>query len=367
MFCKKTIGCYVALTLTRIYGSAKHISNTILMSIKKIAEMAGVSIGTVDRVLHGRGRVSEETKEKIEKIALQINYKPNLMASSLSKKRKATVVILMPDPAEDEYWQQAWTGIERLLPNAEKQGLDIKNYFYSLDNQKLFNKYAKQIIREKPDGLILAPNHPESCSNLLNECAKVAIPAILFDNQLPGFNPLAFIGTDLRQSGILCAQLLEMITHNPGSFALFHIDPPNSKAHDMIEKELGFKEFMESSHSKRLIRNFSIDSQQDLENQLDAAFENDIAACLVSNSKTWIVGEYLKKRNLSDVKLIGFDLISKNIELLKQGWINFLINQNPERQARKSLNRFINHFAFGETIQEKEYLPIEIITKGNLI
>lgn len=328
--------------------------------------MAGVSIGTVDRVLHGRGRVSEETKEKIEKIALLINYKPNLMASSLSKKRKATVAILIPDPAEDDYWQQAWTGIESLLTKAEKQGLDIKNYFYSLDSQKLFTKYAKQIIREKPDGLILAPNHPESCSNLLNECAKAAIPAILFDNQLPGFNPLPFIGTDLRQSGILCAQLLEMITHRPGSFALFHIDPPISKAHDMVEKELGFKEYLESSQSIRLVQNFAIDSQQDVEIQLDAAFQHDIAACLVSTSKTWLVAEYLKKRNRRDVKLIGFDLISKNIELLKEGWIDFLINQNPERQARKSLNRFINHFAFGETIKEKEYLPIEIIAKGNL-
>lgn len=337
------------------------------MSIKKIAELAGVSIGTVDRVLHGRGRVSEETKEKIEKIALQINYKPNLMASSLSKKRKATVAILIPDPAEDDYWQQAWTGIESLLTKAEKQGLEIKNYFYSLDNQNLFNQYAKQILLEKPDGLILAPNHPESCSYLLSECTKADIPTILFDNQLPGFNPLAFIGTDLRQSGVLCAQLLEMITHRPGSFALFHIDSPSSKTHDMIEKELGFKEYLEFNKSNRVVHNFAIDTQQDLKIQLDAAFENDIAACLVSTSKTWLVAEYLKKRNRRDVKLIGFDLISKNIELLREGWIDFLINQNPERQARKSLNRFINYFAFGETIQEKEYLPIEIITKGNLI
>lgn len=134
----------------------------------------------------------------------------------------------------------------------------------------------------------------------------------------------------------------------------------------MIEKELGFKEFLESGQSNRTVLNFGIDSQKNVESQLDAAFANDIAGCLVSTSKTWLVAEYLKKRDRRDVKLIGFDLISKNIELLKEGWIDFLINQNPERQARKSLNKFINHFAFGEEVEEREYLPVEIITKGNL-
>ncbi len=51
--------------------------------IKEIASLAGVSIGTVDRVLHNRGRVSADTIKRVEEIAAQIDYKPNIMAKSL--------------------------------------------------------------------------------------------------------------------------------------------------------------------------------------------------------------------------------------------------------------------------------------------
>jgi len=108
-----------------------------------------------------------------------------------------------------------------------------------------------------------------------------------------------------------------------------------------------------------------INSQHNLEAQLDAAFENNIVGCFVSTSKTWLIGEYLKKRKRADIKLVGFDLISNNIELLKEEWIAFLINQNPQRQAIRSLNAFINHFAFNEEIRMNEHFPIELITKGN--
>lgn len=335
--------------------------------IKEIARLAGVSIGTVDRALHNRGRVACDTKRRVEEIARQIGYKPNLMARSLARKSRTTVAILVPDPVQDEYWQQVWSGFESLFSISEHQGIYVRKFFYSLDDQDLFSKFAEQIINEKPDGLIMAPNYPDSGLKLFKECEKASIPVIIFDTNLPEINPSCFIGTDLYQSGMLCAQLLEMITHRQSNFAIFHIDAPLSYSHDMLEKGKGFNDYIKNNNSKRSCLSFMIDSQHNMEAQLDAAFKNNVAGCFVSTSKTWIIGEYLKKRKHADIKLVGFDLILKNIELLKEGWIDFLINQNPQQQARKSLNTFINHFAFHEEIKADEYFPIEIITKSNLM
>ena len=55
--------------------------------ILDIAKKAGVSIGTVDRVLHQRGEVSEETREKILKIIREFDYRPNILASTLASKK----------------------------------------------------------------------------------------------------------------------------------------------------------------------------------------------------------------------------------------------------------------------------------------
>ena len=54
--------------------------------IKDIARLAGVSIGTVDRVIHNRGEVAEKTKLKVQQILKETNYSPNVMAQALKLK-----------------------------------------------------------------------------------------------------------------------------------------------------------------------------------------------------------------------------------------------------------------------------------------
>ena len=54
--------------------------------IKDIAAMAGVSVGTVDRVLHNRGDVSEKSRKKVEQVLEKILYRPNLLVSSIGVK-----------------------------------------------------------------------------------------------------------------------------------------------------------------------------------------------------------------------------------------------------------------------------------------
>ena len=69
------------------------LSNTLFLyrrdtimavTIKKIAELAGVSTGTVDRALHDRGRVDPKVAQRIKQIALELDYRPNSVAKGLS-------------------------------------------------------------------------------------------------------------------------------------------------------------------------------------------------------------------------------------------------------------------------------------------
>ena len=57
------------------------------ITLKQLAELSGTSIGTVVRALHGRGRINSETRDKILRIADEYNYAPNIMASTLSRKK----------------------------------------------------------------------------------------------------------------------------------------------------------------------------------------------------------------------------------------------------------------------------------------
>ena len=64
--------------------------------IKDIAERAGVSVGTVDRVLHDRPNVSKPAREKVEQALKEMNYQPNMYASALAYNKSYTFYLLFP-------------------------------------------------------------------------------------------------------------------------------------------------------------------------------------------------------------------------------------------------------------------------------
>ena len=80
--------------------------------IKDIAERAGVSVGTVDRVLHKRPNVSPKALEKVNKALEEMDYKPNMYASALAYNKRYTFYFLIPKHASEAYWEEIEEGAQ---------------------------------------------------------------------------------------------------------------------------------------------------------------------------------------------------------------------------------------------------------------
>ena len=100
--------------------------------IKDIAEMAGVSKGTVDRVLHNRGHVSPITRKKVLQAVEELGYQPNIIASALAYNRTWRIAALIPKPEDDPFWQQPKIGIRRALKAVQDYGLSV-DFFHFRD------------------------------------------------------------------------------------------------------------------------------------------------------------------------------------------------------------------------------------------
>ena len=83
--------------------------------IKDIARLADVSVGTVDRVIHGRSGVSESSRKRVEEILKQLDYQPNMYASALASNKKYSFACLLPQHLEGEYWTDVEKGISKAL------------------------------------------------------------------------------------------------------------------------------------------------------------------------------------------------------------------------------------------------------------
>lgn len=68
-----------------------------MVTIKQVAEEAGVSKSTVSRYISQKGYVSDEAREKIKAAIKTLHYSPNALAQSLKTKRNRLVGLLLPD------------------------------------------------------------------------------------------------------------------------------------------------------------------------------------------------------------------------------------------------------------------------------
>ena len=120
--------------------------------IKDIARLADVSVGTVDRVIHGRSGVSEASKKRVEEILKQLDYQPNMYASALASNKKYTFICLLPEHLEGEYWTAVETGIHEAIATYSDFNTSVKiNYYDPYDYHSFENAPSKR--KEKPRSL----------------------------------------------------------------------------------------------------------------------------------------------------------------------------------------------------------------------
>jgi len=336
--------------------------------IKDIAQLAKVSIGTVDRVLHNRGRVSPQTMQKVNEIVKQINYKPNILARALVINKKYTIGLFIPNPNGNEYWEQAFKDNHKLISKFEQLGLNIELYFYSTENKKSFEETGQKILKSQPNAIIMASLFLNEGLTFYNQCCDLSIPVIIFDTTIPYLEPLSFIGIDSFQSGRVAAELLTMTGNKKGKFAILHFDQELVDAPQMFEREKGFISYLkEKCPEKEYVVRVLNNKQHHYQNELKEIFEKDkIGGIFVSTAKVYLIGSYLQQNKIHGIVVIGYDLTSKNIQLLNNGYINFLINENPRLQVELSINSLGNYLLYGEPINSQILFPIEIITHTNL-
>lgn len=335
-------------------------------TIKDIAKLAGVSKGTVDRVLHKRGKVSKSAYEKVDKILKEIDYSPNPIARNLKNNKTYKVCILLPDAEIDPYWLPAHQGISDAEKEFRPFSLLVQKFIYHPKQADCFIKKSNEAMASNPDVLLMAPLFQEESTQILKHCKENKIRVALFNNYINTLNGEIFIGQDLFQSGKIAGGLIHKMIGKDSKVAIVHI---NKEPHMQL-KEDGFKSFfIERGKGNQLLptKNFTTETLAYFEEQVVALIKEspDISAIFVTNSKAHKLAKVLKRNQYKSI-LVGYDLLDENIKCLKKGEIDFLIHQKPKRQAYLGVGYFAEFFLFGKKIPAHKLLPIDIITAENV-
>lgn len=338
--------------------------------VKEIARRANVSIATVDRVLHNRLGVSSTTKKKINSIIKDLNYQPNILASRLASRKIFNFAVLIPKvSAETDFWQAPLSGIKRAEAAINEYGIKIDIYFFDLNDRKSFEEQSKLILKNNPDGILLAPSFINEAIQFTTLCGELNIPYVLIDSNIPNQEGLCYIGPHLFRSGYLSAQLMNFTLGSESEILVINIAKEVDDHNYLIQIEEGFRAYFKyhNLYNNILKIDITLTDYLSVEKELSQVFSKHagLKAIFVTNSRVFTVARYLEKEGKKHIFLIGYDFLEENIEYLKKDSIDILICHRPGEQGYKGIMKLYQYFVLGATFNKISFMPIDIITKEN--
>lgn len=340
--------------------------------IKDIADLAGVSIGTVDRIIHSRGRFSPDTAERVRRIMAELDYRPNLMAQRLSMSKTCRIGVFMPRPEQDSaYWRLALDGINRAARDLAPFGLSLKTIHYDRYDASGFLRAGLSLVAEKFDGILMAPLLADESREIMARVDRLS-PVVFFDTDLPSATRLSFIGQDSHAGGRLAGRLMNLLAAGQGSNAEAVLLMPDADNEHLRQRASGFMEaFQGATRSLRI----AVESNHDLpafHAALNAAITPNIGAVYVTDASAHYSAAYLRRFADSTPptrerpSLIGYDLVPENRLCLEAGEIDFLLTQRPDEQGYDGVNRLFRKLILDENPPDHIFTPIDIITQENV-
>jgi LacI family transcriptional regulator len=340
-----------------------------LSGIKEIARRANVSIATVDRVIHKRTGVSIKTRDKINKIITDLDYQPNLLARRLASRKTIRIATLIPKiSGESSFWEAPLRGIQQAETELRQMGIIIEKTFFDQEDNTSFVRQSKQVLKNKPDGILIAPSFVDEAIEFTNLCKQQQIPFVFINSDIPDQKSLCYIGPDLYRSGYLAGNLISYLISDRNDILIVNVTKELEDRHHLARKEEGLRAYFNDHRLGNKI--ISLDILQfdasSIENALSVALQQNknIRVLFVTNSRVAAVANYLK-RVKHEVLLVGYDFLKENIDYLNEGVIDFLICQKPVEQAYRGVMSLYQHLVLSATVEDIYFMPIDIITKEN--
>ena len=343
-----------------------------IIRIKDIAERAGVSVGTVDRVLHNRPNVSQKALEKVSKALEEMDYQPNMYASALAYNKSYTFYLIIPKHESEAYWDEIEQGAHAATERRRDFGITLKLLYYERFNTPSFVRTANECLKENPDGVIMVPGKLDVTTRFASQLQETNVPFILLDSYLPDLKPLSFYGQDSFQSGYFAARMLMLIASKEKEIMIMkQLKNGHIGSKQQSNRETGFRHYMHDHFPDITITEFNLPLDEKRE-KYDLLLEEfftthpQVHHCITFNSKAHLVGDFLLRTNRRNVQIMGYDMVPKNEECIKQGSISFLIAQHAYRQGFSCVESLFEAVVLKKEVNPVNYMPIELLTKENV-
>jgi LacI family transcriptional regulator len=339
------------------------------VTIKQIAELATVSRGTVDKVLNHRPGVKEETRQKVLKIAKELNYQPNFLGKALVQSKDPIKIGIILTPEYNPYIQEMLTGVKSAQNEFYAFGIDIRIKMpISLEPAEQIS-ILNELEAEGVNGMAVFPIDDNMVRNKINQLVDNGIAIITFNSKIEGTNDFCFVGQDHRKGGKTAAGLLAKLLPSGGDVGVIISSYRLSCHQDRLN---GFLDKLQEASS--CINVLEVQENQD---RKEDAFKITLEYCnqhpqlkglYITGGGIAGVGSALSLLNLShNVAVICHDLIPDTLALLQDGTVDFALGQSPEFQGYQLVKILFEYLVKKQNPASRDIeIPITIATQDSI-
>jgi len=331
-------------------------------TLKDVATRSGYALRTVKKVMSGTESVGEKTRDAVLRAAKELNYQRNILASTLSKGKSRRIAIVYAETTK-AYFPEVERGFVQCAE-------ELRDFGFSIAFHKIFDRDAdcqvavlKEILADDTiHGLIMQPMSQTRLNPYIDQLAERGKPTITFGADASSDKRLCYIGPNAYKSGRIGAQILANYIGKSGSVALIS---DNNEHMQTVDRIRGFTDRVRERYPNLRITNLNIPinhsaAYYDIVKKL--VTRESVQGIFCTDANSYIAGEALRDLNVKDTVVVGFDISQMAADLMKDGFLKVIIEQNPFHFSYTALRTMFNYLYLDEAPQRIQYTGLSILT-----
>lgn len=338
-----------------------------MATIKEIAALAGVSRGTVDRVLNHRGAVNPQTEQKILEIVQALDYKPNkagIVLAAQKKNLKLGVVLL---GLSTSFYDDVLVGVRSKAEELEGYNCTvlIKQTEYDLQQQL---DAIDDLLQDGISGLAISPYNDILVRDKINELYEQGIPVVTLNTDIENSRRIAYVGSNYYRCGEAAAGLMHLMTKG-NVYTGIVSGSQNVLCH--TERIAGFRNILKSYPNIQIVDTITNNDDEiesyELTTRLLASHPEINALYFSAGGVYGGCRAVMSAGRDSDMTIITNDMVATTRDFMEKGLIAATICQQPFLQGYNPLTILFTYLTTGELPStENNYVDVEIRIKENM-
>jgi LacI family transcriptional regulator len=337
------------------------------ITIQDVAQKAGVSVATIDRVLNHRPGVKARTVDKVESAIRELNYQPDRIAARLARGREYRFWFVLPDTA-GEFMNRISEEVEAAAKRMSAERVAIMVKRVDVFDGPLLAKVLDS-LEDGIDGVaVVALDHP-AVREAINGLVAKGVSVVTLVSDVPGSKRTHYAGIDNSSAGRTAAGLMGRFLHGrKGKVGLF---AGSLALRDHIERQFGFEQVMAHEFSDLTVlpvRESRDDTErsEELAKQLMKEHPDLLGIYNVGGGTAGITNALEASGKSKHIVFIAHEVTEGSRRALIRGTIDVIINQDPGHEVRSAVRVLIARADNAPVIEAQERIRIDIFMRDNL-